>query len=274
MNKIRFAANEDTNYVFHMLSVAGCGYHNEYGERHRPLYPQEDLAVLKENEALLTVSGGAHLGALYGALVIEPARGKVPAGEYYAGLLQAVPKGLEEYADVIRRIAGVMARHYAHYLENIWDVEREKLTAYIPQVRRLFEEVDFTDRAEGLVGTEFAGCFTATLVTSTENGAEAIDISDEQDIFGIERTPLDAFYFIGHEFIIYLLMTALKGTGAFQSPATWNLTEGLAEFYMKQVMGELRFPNHRAWVEFYEHCCGPDRLSPAELYQKACKEFL
>ena len=28
MNKIRFIADKDTNYVFHMLSVAECGYDN------------------------------------------------------------------------------------------------------------------------------------------------------------------------------------------------------------------------------------------------------
>lgn len=52
--------------------------------------------------------------------------------------------------------------------------------------------------------------FTATLVTSVKNGAEAIDISPELDVFGIVRDPMDAFYFIGHKFIIYLLFTALK----------------------------------------------------------------
>ena len=31
MNRIRFTADKDTNYVFHMLSVAGCGYDNGHG---------------------------------------------------------------------------------------------------------------------------------------------------------------------------------------------------------------------------------------------------
>ncbi len=33
MNKIVFAVNKDTNYVFHMLSVSKCGYDNAYGEK-------------------------------------------------------------------------------------------------------------------------------------------------------------------------------------------------------------------------------------------------
>ena len=30
MNKILFSADPDINYVFHMLSVAKCGYDNAY----------------------------------------------------------------------------------------------------------------------------------------------------------------------------------------------------------------------------------------------------
>ena len=55
------------------------------------------------------------------------------------------------------------------------------------------------------------------IAQAVENGAEAIDISKEQDVFGIERTPVDSFYFIGHEFIIYLLMNALKDENAFRN---------------------------------------------------------
>ena len=55
MNRIRFAANPDTNYVYHMLSVARCGYDNTYGARFRPDYPPEDLAILNSHEDMITV---------------------------------------------------------------------------------------------------------------------------------------------------------------------------------------------------------------------------
>ena len=51
MNKIRFDANMDTNYVFHMLSVAKCGYDNAYGEFYRDLYPAEDWQCLKKTRS-------------------------------------------------------------------------------------------------------------------------------------------------------------------------------------------------------------------------------
>ena len=88
MNKIRFIANMDTNYVFHMLSVSKCGYDNSYGQHYAPRYPAEDLAVLKTQEKLITVRGGEHCGALYGIFVCEAACAKLSAKDYYTKLIQ------------------------------------------------------------------------------------------------------------------------------------------------------------------------------------------
>ncbi|MDE6726962.1 MAG: hypothetical protein K2J80_03360 [Oscillospiraceae bacterium] len=273
MNKIQFSANKDTNYVFHMLSAAKCGYDNAYGNYYRDLYPAEDLAVIKENERLLTVCGGEHCGFLYGTLVSEPACAVTSAKEYYTRLIQAtqnneVPEMFKDYTDIVCRISNVMIKHYDYYIDNIWENEEKKIKAYIPEVLRLFEESNFTDKAEELLDCKLLSeSFTATLVTSVENGAEAIDISSEQDVFGIERTPLDAFYFIGHEFIIYLLIDALKREDAFNRFETWNLTEGLAEYYVKKITGNTRFADHRKYVELYEKCEGTSKKSAVELYR-------
>lgn len=278
MNKIAFAANKDTNFVFHMLSVARCGYDNAYGDNYRKYYPEEDLAVFKENEQLLTICGGEHCGVLHGLIVSEPACAKVPAKDYYAELIRMadngeVPENFKEYTDIVCGISAVMIKHYDHYIDNIWPIEKKKIESYIPQVLCYFEGTGFTDKAEELVGCKLLSeYFIATLVTSVENGAEAIDISKEQDVFGIERDPLDAFYFIGHEFVIYLLFNALKNENASNNfdtwNLTWNLTEALAEYYLKRIMGDSRFYNsYQKYVEFYEKCEGNAKLSAAELYR-------
>ena len=131
MNKIKLVANRDTNYVFHMLSVARCGYDNEYGRRYRVRYSQEDLNVLKENENLITVRGGEHCGFLYGMLVGEPACGKESAKEYYQSLIEIgnaiksgnVPDGICNdyipYTDIIVSISEVMVKYYDDYIENV-----------------------------------------------------------------------------------------------------------------------------------------------------------
>ena len=80
-----------------------------------------------------------------------------------------------------------------------------------------FEQSDFTDRAETVVGcTLSVEAFHPSMVTSIQHGAEAIDISETHDIFGICRSPEDSFLFIGHDFIIYLLKQALREEDAFR----------------------------------------------------------
>ena len=44
MNKIQMTASRETNFIYHMMSVARCGYDNEYGARWRKDYPTEDPA--------------------------------------------------------------------------------------------------------------------------------------------------------------------------------------------------------------------------------------
>ena len=281
MNSIRFAANPDTNYVFHMLSVAQCGYDNAYGARFRRDYPEEDLAVLKAHEDMITVCGGEHCGALYHLLVGLPACAEQSAKDYYAALLDEaingpVPPEAEVYLPIVADICRVMLRHYDDYIARIWSEQEAAIHNYIPLVEGQFAESRFADRAIDLLGYQLPGdSFTATMVTSVENGAEAIDISPELDVFGIVRDPVDAFWFIGHEFIIYLLKTALKDENAFQSFATWPVTEGLAEYYLKQLLGSTRFFNGQAKIVSYlEQLPGTETMSAAELYRLTCEAFV
>lgn len=280
MNKIRFVANRDTNYVFHMLSVSKCGYDNSYGDYYAHLYPQEDLTVLKKHEKLITVCGGEHRGALYGILVCEAASAKLSAKDYYTELLHqvtnnSIPDDLLEHSQAICQIAAVMIRHYDYFIENVWNIEQAKIAAYIPAVQQLFDNSGFTEKAEKAVRIKLShDYFIATLVTSVENGAEAIDITNEQDVFGIERTPLDAFYFIAHEFIIYLLFEALKEENAFKELNTWSITEGLAEYYLKQILGDTRFFHaQKSYVAFFEQINERNRFDAAELYKIGLEFF-
>ena len=279
MNQLRFIANPDTNYVYHMLSVARVGYDNAYGEGFRPDYPAEDLAVLKQYEDMLTVRGGEHCGVLYHMMVTLPARAEQSVKDYYAALLNEaingpVPPDAEVYRPIVADICRVMLRHYDDYIARIWPAQEAEIRRYIPLVEAQFSSSDFTSRAVELVGCDLpSGSFTATMVTSVENGAEAIDISNELDVFGIVRDPVDAFYFIGHEYIIYLLKNALKDEDAFRSFATWPVTEGMAEYYLKGILGDTRFFTAQAKVvAFLEQ--QPAGLSAAALYRLACEKFI
>ena len=277
MNKILFSADPDINYVFHMLSVAKCGYNNAYGEKYRERYDPADLKCIKDQESHLTVRGGEHCGDWYGPMVCEPARSGVTAKEYYAETISWIESGNLDLPDdtlaSIICVCRVMIRYYDDFMENIWPEEKRRITGYIDTMRKLFEESDFSTKAEALVGVSLPGPgFTAALVSSVEGGAEAIDITDTQDVFGIDRNPEAEKAFISHEFIIYLLRIALKDEDAFLSFENWMLTEGLAEYYLQKIDSNSRsFQSCQEQAEVYrqlESTCGTDAVT---LYRAALK---
>ena len=281
MNKIKFIANRETNYVFHMLSVSKCGYDNSYGDTYKHLYPQEDLAVLKNNEDLLTIRGGEHVGKLMW-IITSGAMGNVPAKELYQDYVQKIndddyPQEFSEYKELILQICNVMIKHYDYYVENIWNIEKEKIEKANSEFQKIFEESDFTEKAEKLLGCKLSQeYFIATMVSSIQGGAEAIvmDADDDvkQDIFDINKAPLDVFHFVGHEFIIFLLMQELKDVNELDD---WKRFESLAEYYLIQILGNSRgfFDDMKDYIEFYETCNKDKNLSAVELYKKGA-EFL
>ena len=277
MNKILFSADPDINYVFHMLSVAKCGYDNAYGEKYRERYDSADMKCIKDHEFHLTVRGGEHCGDWYGPMVCEPARSGLTAKQYYMETIAWIESGNLELPDdtlaSIVRVCRVMIRYYDDFMENIWPEEKRRITGYIDTMRKLFEESDFSTKAEALVGVSLPEPgFTAALVSSVEGGAEAIDITDTQDVFGIDRNPEAEKAFISHEFIIYLLKIALKDEDAFLSFGNWMLTEGLAEYYLQKTDSNSRsFQSCQEQAEVYrqlESTCGTDAVT---LYRAALK---
>ena len=285
MNKIRFEIDPNINYLYHMLSVARCGYDNDYGAKYRPLYPAEELAAFADNSELLTIQGGVHWGKLYSLLIFNPAGYADSLADYYGEVLATcesiragkIPEWVDEslvpYTELVERLSQILLKHHDAYVRDIFSGERERIAAAIAPVQAWFEEHDFTARAEKLVGCNLsAEAFTATMVSSVAHGPEAIDLTAERDLFGIDRSTMDAVYFIGHEFIIYLLKTALQGENAFRSNATWPLTEALAEFYLKCLMGDTRFfDGQRQWRMFYEQQA--PGLTAVQLYRLALQEL-
>ncbi len=281
MNKIKFIANRETNYVFHMFSVSKCGYDNSYGDAYKYLYPQEDLAVLKNNEDLLTICGGEHVGKLMW-IIVSGAMGNVPAKELYQDYVQKIndddyPQEFSEYKELILQICNVMIKHYDYYVENIWNIEKEKIEKANSEFQKIFEESDFTEKAEKLLGCKLSQeYFIATMVSSIQGGPEAIvmgaDDDAKQDIFDINKAPLDVFHFVGHEFIIFLLMQELKDVNELDD---WKRFESLAEYYLIQILGNSRgfFDDMKDYIEFYETCNKEKNLSAVELFKKGA-EFL
>lgn len=257
MNKIRVEINPTTNYVFHMLSAAEVGYDNDYGRKWRHTLPAADVAVLQKHRKQLTVKGGEHCGEWYGPLVCQPAQALQPADEFYRSVTDPA----------MAEVCGVMAAHYQDYLTDVFPETLRELQPYANELQRLLDESSFADRAEALVGGS-QPVFRVMLVNSVAGGPEGIDISPEQDVFGIGRTPREKMLFIEHEYVIYLLKQVLQGTAAFQTMETWRITEGLAEYYLARLCGGTAFAQQmQDVVAFYQQ--QEEGLSAREKYLRA-----
>jgi len=306
INKIKTKVCRETNYVFHMLSVAKCGYDNEYGEQYVSYHSADDLKILKENERLITVKGGEYVGELYGLLLI-PARLEIEATRYYESLSHLFETGnfeenIKKYKEFyikllsenedellssvkelykiflphresIVKIFEIMKRNYSIYCNKIWEKSEAELIPYAKAVEDIFVEKKLSHTLEKITNISLQNDFTATFVNSISGGAEAIDISETLDVFGIGRDYEDAVKFISHEYVIYLLMQAFGDKETFIK--YWTYTEGLAEFYLTLVGLESGyFSEVQDIIEYYKKIYqGNNNLSALELFMNAKKEF-
>lgn len=311
MNKIKMKVSREANFIYHMLSVAKCGYDNEYSREHLSKHIAGDLKVLKDNEKLITVFGGEHCGELYWLFVAIPASLDEEALEYYLSILnlfaigdvesnvctfrnlyatflpddlvkikQTVTDTLNKYTHLKSQIVSmsdVMIRNYPIFCTEVWNESKLKLSAYADIVQQILDNNNISDKLEKITGISLMSDFIASLCNSIGGGAEAVDISANQDIFGIGRTPGQAKSFIAHEYAIYLLKQALSGSGtsAFSDMKNWKYTEALAEFYLSMTLGETgAFTKQQHIINFYkEEHSRNSSLTALALYRKAIEIF-
>ncbi|MCL2549251.1 MAG: hypothetical protein FWE76_08815 [Symbiobacteriaceae bacterium] len=277
MTKIRAVVCRNASYVYHMLSVAKVGYDNDYGRRYAGLHPEDDLSVLLCHADMLTVSGGQHTGKLYGLLVAAPASiGDHPdVMKYYDYLLHIFSETgtmPDSCVDQIRRdipdrkafglsvrnpditlyggyepqiieICEVMRRNFPVYAEKVWDIEKPILEDYIARVNDILRERDLEQRWEVLTGYSFGeSSFYAIICNSLRGGAQAIDISEDKNVFNVAETLGGELLYtlradvISHEFGIYILKRELHDLINIEGFAHWIPLESLAGYFNHQVL--------------------------------------
>jgi len=307
MNKIKTKVSKETNYIYHMLSVAKCGYDNAYGDKYMSLHSQADLKTLKDNEPLITVKGGEHCGELYHHVVSMPASLDAEAMLYYDSLKHLFETGnVEEnikqyeplyklflptndpnFAEMTRDfynhykkyhsivpLCEIMTRNYPIYCNKVWKETEKELLPYAKDIEDIFNKSELSAKLESLTNEQLKSDFIATFCNSLDGGAECIDISENQDVFGIAKDYEWAASIISHEFIIFLLKQALVNTTAFKDMKYWPHTEGLAEFYLSLAGRRAGFKECQDIINFYEELYqGDATLTAPDLYTKAIEEF-
>lgn len=245
-------ATENSNYVYHMLSVAKCGYDNDYGDKYKELYSQDDLEVLKKNASAITVVGGEHEGRLYGPIVAEAAAldDSESIVDYYQNLLEnaeSIAKEFGEQKETVEELASVFIKCYKIYDEEVWPAEQETIEAQVEMCQKKFDEMDLVSKWEEKLGYQAKEDFHVMFVDSLENGPEAILIADNKDIFTIPDPEYIEMKinFISHE----LGVSIIKQNGFYGITDTsellkhYSIFEGVAEYYNRQIFDGYELEN-------------------------------
>lgn len=145
--KIIVTVTENSNYVYHMLSVAKCGYDNAYGDKYKELYSKEDLAILRENASAITVVGGEHEGSLYTPLIADAAAldDSESIVDYYRSIIEnaeRIARDHGEQKETVESLANVFIKCYEIYNEKVWPSDKEKAEAQVALFQQKFDEMD------------------------------------------------------------------------------------------------------------------------------------
>lgn len=303
--KVKVVCHKNTNYAYHMLSVAKCVYDNEYGERYAILHDKEDLGVLKKNEKLLMCVGGEYSGELFAYFIGIPSL----LGEdinlklYYNELAQLNwNKGLELLAEtdydsqreffraeleaflkdesnkkIFVQIAEVFRDNYDIYIKEIWTESQKDIEVVAQRMNKTFSEKDYISEWENILGYEYPyEQFEVILCNSIENGPEAMNIFDK-DIFQI---PKEEEYnakidMISHEIGIFNLMPYLydaQNSKVFFS--AYHEFESLAEYFNQKLGHNLcsGMGDEQLIVMYKEMLEKDPNMTPKEMFEKAISQ--
>ncbi len=284
----------NTLYVFHMLSVANCSYDNEYGAKYRRFHDSADLSLLKKHEKLITAVGGQYSGQLM-FLICLPASLKENIKTLYGDIksifngqpdkavaLREYPPqllSLNIYNSEINEICDVFIRNYDVFAQALYPIVIEEIKPYAAALQQMLDESHlFFASAQQMTQISYPfDKFVISLTNSMDNGPEAIDITNQIDVFGINRPLACELAFIQHEFIIYLFKNAFLGNYQLEFSKMWPILEGLAEFYLDLSGARITgfFGNCREQMEFYRAEYAQNAaLLPQELFDLALRHFL
>lgn len=283
MSSLICTVTESSNYIYHMLSVGHVGYDNEYGKKYMRYHSEQDLKILKNNELLLTVSGGEHCGALYVLLIGKAAAtSNLVAMKYYlraikdlfcsnnckttaqkyslieSNVIDPNFEGIAEmfefclttfngYSDQIIEIIEVLLRNTDSYLNEVWKSEKEELYKYKTELEKKIEEIgDIIKEWENRLGIEYQReKFEVLLCSSIENGPQAINISETKDVFS-STNPINVLIkWISHEIGIYIIFHRLPQFVRDDLMKYWDPIESLSTYHNSYILD----PNKTHWEE-------------------------
>lgn len=304
---IKAIVSQNASYIYHMLSIGKCGYDNEYGTHARKYHNSDDILTLEKLKTHITVSGGEYCGDLYTLCVSIPAAFDEPQNmfEYFDAIIDLLEGnniehnfkkyeriylksfGVNDIAitienlkafydsilclkDEIFKILKIYKSNYQIYIDYFWKDNYEKCCKVCNQVNEIVVREQYFEKWQCELDTVYKhGNFFAILCNSIANGPQAIDISNNKNIFWASDDISDICNLISHEFGIYLLKdTLLKDTPAFQDFSYYDQTEALAEFYTRKISGgHQKFIFNEEYIQYYNQKAQESpNITPKELF--------
>lgn len=292
--RLKFKESICTSYVFHMLSVANIGYENDYRTKYKDYHHLEDLKILKNNETYLTVEGGSRCGQLYTLMVGIPATydNIMDMDLYFHSIIELFSTGnlnreysifrnrytgeafedlsqqrafvnevyeiFNTYSTEIINIAHVMLRNSKLFQEQIYEKTRPIVSEYTKAFKQTIGNFgDLMSKWEQtLLVTYKIPNFNVILIDSIDNGAQAIDINQLNDVFGMYDNHEVLVRFISHELGTYLMMENLSDEVKSDLLDYWNAIESLSSYLNTMyITGLADDVGANEYIEWYKSNC-------------------
>jgi len=171
-----------------------------------------------------------------------------------------------------------MASNYKIYFSKVWDIERISLEKVVNEANAIFSQKDYISLWEKTTGYSYSySRFYAVICNSILNGPQAIDISNDKDIFNIPNNYTHFTQLVSHEFGIYIFKEYLSDffndSEFFQY---YKAFESLAGFYNQLIIKEniICWSGELEYKDFYRDTYNENpQISPRELFLKAINRF-
>ncbi len=162
----------------------------------------------------------------------------------------------EEEVRYAINICKIFEKNIEIYQKNYFENEKIKAESVIQNLNKFFSQKDYISILEEIISVEYPyDRFVVSLVSSIENGPQAIDVSPYKDIF-FAFTPVEQLIdLIIHEIIIFILKSKIEIKLDYNY---WLGFESLAGFFHRKLKESEGNCNIKSWygddkiIHFYE----------------------
>ncbi|QTA38567.1 hypothetical protein JYK00_03375 [Thermosipho ferrireducens] len=270
MKRVVATVEKGVNYIFHVLTVSGVNFQNDYTKKYVSTIDSEDLKFLKENREFLTFQNGA-ASELVDPLIFFPAYLNLDSKEKLEKYFKLLVRGLREdskndflkeyevhiekrkywfpeidsiwfekiknKAKFIEKMGLIYVKNFSAYESLVWPDESKKLQEKAEIINRELEMLNLIERWENITKLNFKfDKYQIVLVSSIEGGPNANSLGYDRNVFYYATDLGWLIDFVSHEVGTHILIDfglpiIKKFISNHEEPAQTEIKK-FQEFYM------------------------------------------